>query len=310
LSIKHILPLAMGVVLTLAGCGIRVPDIQENPWASQPDVLVQAILASIRCEIKDAVVYVINNDWRNSQEYHQPAGAYWLYRDWGVQVQVTLTTDELGGLSPSGSYMPNIFTLIGGATISSEATRTDIVNYYYTIKELYSGRDSHGNPELYGHVTPCNQSYLDKIVDNPNRPVGSLLIKSDLKLREWLDAAVLSYVTNVMPINIPENAKKSPDAKNGISHDVKFQVITNGNITPMWKLALATINPTAPFASASRTRTHDLLVTFGPNDPSTDSNLATNSAAAGSFLAQQIGIASSNTPLHNNVISNSIISVP
>jgi hypothetical protein len=194
--------------------------------------------------------------------------------------------------------MPNIFTLLGGANISSDATRTDTLNYYYTVKELYG-------PETYGSGEGCTQAYLDNLADHL---VGSLLIQSDLKLREWLSTVVLSAATNVMPISIPENSQSSVNAKNAISHDVKFQVITSGNITPMWKLALATINPTAPFASASRTRTHDLLITFGPNDPKTNS-LVVNSPAAGTFLAQQIGIASSSSSsLRNSVISNSIIS--
>ena len=62
--IKHILPLAMGAALTIAGCGTYAPNIQENPWAS-PDRLVVASVGSIHCELRDAITYVINADrWR------------------------------------------------------------------------------------------------------------------------------------------------------------------------------------------------------------------------------------------------------
>jgi hypothetical protein len=289
--IKHILPLAMGIVLTLAGCGLRVPDIQENPWESDPNRLVEAIVESIHCEIIQAVIYVVSQDSMNPKILEPGRHTAWLYNNWGAQIQITLKTDEQSALSPSGLYSPSIFTLLGGANISSEATRTDILNYYYTVKNLYNT----------GKV--CTQPV---IADIKNHPPGSLLIQSDLKLRDWLSAVVLGVGTEQIPVTLPIGVK-NPSANNAISHDVMFQVITSGNITPTWKLALATINPTAPFATASRTRTHELLITFGPNDPTTNS-LGPNSPAAGTFLSQQIGSAISNAALRNNVTSNSIIS--
>jgi hypothetical protein len=65
-------------------------------------------------------------------------------------------------------------------------------------------------------------------------------------------------------------------------------VVTSGNISPMWKLVRATINQGGPLFSASRDRKHDLIITFGPNNPDTKSLAAT---AAGTFLASQIGLA-------------------
>jgi hypothetical protein len=293
LSAKHILPLATGVFLTLAGCGTYVPNIQENPWASDPNRLVQAIVESIHCEVINAVVYVINEDratyWSNPQ---QGLKADWLNK-WGAQMQITLTTDEQSSLSPSGSYSPNIFTLLGGANLSSEATRTDILNFYYTVTNLY------------GKGTGCTPKILSDL-DLGNHPVGSLLIQSDLKLRDWLSAVVLGVGTEQIPITKPAGVT-NPSFSNAILHDVKFQVTTSGNITPIWKLALATINPAAPFATASRTRTHELIITFGPNDPTTNS-LGPNTPAAGAFLSQQIGSAIGNTVSRNSVISNSVIS--
>jgi hypothetical protein len=287
---KHFLPCMMSAALMLAGCGSRVPDIQENPWESDPNRLVEAIVESIRCEIRQAVIYVIAKDSANHKILEPGQHTAWLYNNWGAQIQITLITDEQSALSPSGSHSPNIFTLLGGANISSEATRTDILNYYYTVKDLYG----------QGLCTP------KFIGDIGNHPVGSLLIQSDLKLRDWLSAVVLGAGTEQIPVTLPAGVN-NPSASNAISHDVKFQVITSGNITPTWKLALATINPTAPFATASRTRTHELLITFGPNDPKSNS-LGPNSPAAGTFLSQQIGSAISSAALRNNVTSNSIIS--
>jgi hypothetical protein len=217
----------------LPGCGTYVPNIQENPWASDPNRLVEAIVASIHCEIKNAVTYVINTDRLNYWDpaTHNPSlKADWLLNDWGAQLQITLTTDEQSALSPSGSYSPNIFTLLGGANISSEATRTDTLNYYYTVKSLY------------GTGFGCTPKIISDL-DLENHPVGSLLIQSDLKLRDWLSAVVLGHGTDQIPITKPTGVT-NPSFSNAILHDVKFQVITSGNITPTWKLALATINLT------------------------------------------------------------------
>src|SRR5271165_5502789 len=110
---KHFLPCMMSAALMLAGCGTRVPDIQENPWESDPNRLVEAIVESIRCEIRQAVIYVISKDSTNPKILIPGPHTAWLYNDWGAQIQVTLTVDEQSALSPSGSYFPNIFTLLG-----------------------------------------------------------------------------------------------------------------------------------------------------------------------------------------------------
>jgi hypothetical protein len=287
---KHVLLFVVGIALVLGGCGTYVPNIQENPWAPDANRLVEAIVESIHCEIIQAVIYVVSHDSMNPKILEPGRHTAWLYNNWGAQIQITLKTDEQSALSPSGSYSPNIFNLLGGANISSEETRTDILNFTIRLK-------------LYTIQVKCVPRLLFLI---GNHPPGSLLIQSDLKLRDWLAAVVLGVGTEQVPVTLPAGVK-NPSANNAISHDVTFQVITSGNITPTWKLALATINPTAPFATASRTRTHELLITFGPNDLATNS-LGPNSPAAGTFLSQQIGSAISNAALRNNVTSNSIIS--
>jgi hypothetical protein len=61
--------------------------------------------------------------------------------------------------------------------------------------------------------------------------------------------------------------EKGPFKSNVLSHEVKFDIISTGTITPGWKLSTSTINQTGTFLSGTRDRTQDLIVTFGPPDP-------------------------------------------
>lgn len=50
------------------------------------------------------------------------------------------------------------------------------------------------------------------------------------------------------------------------SYDIKFGIVSSGNVNPSWKLINLSTNASgAPLFSAGRTRTHDLTLTFGPS---------------------------------------------
>jgi hypothetical protein len=272
---KHVLPSVIGIIaLMISGCGTYVPEIQEIPGADAQR-FVQAIVGSIKCEIKDAVVWVINDDQTNAITYKQQKFADWLL-GWGAQIQLTLQVNEQSAISPSGLYSPmKIFFLGGGANLSSSATRINVINYYYTV------------PELYGTGKYCTDILKENT--RSNYPLGSLLIQSDLKLREWLLDVVRGLATDNISFDNTKGTIGNDKAKNALSHEVKFEIVTSGNITPMWKLVNATIFPNSPFFSTSRDRTHDLLITFGPNDPASNS-LGVGTPAANLNLSSQIGI--------------------
>jgi hypothetical protein len=90
-------------------------------------------------------------------------------------------------------------------------------------------------------------------------PSGSFLIRNDLKIAELLDLRIAPAATG--------NAT-TPDGgdKNVLSHEITFEVVTSGGLTPTWLLTRATINGSGSFLSGSRDRTHDLVITFGPLD--------------------------------------------
>ena len=153
-----------------------------------------------------------------------------------------------------------MFTLGGGLTQSADATRTDKLSFYYKVSDLLA-QDT---------CTAGIQEGNDR----------SLLVQSDLRLSEWLQ----DYLT---PVKLGEGQEPSLKAgilkSNVISHDVKFEVLSSGNITPAWKLTNATVDQTGSLFSASRDRTHDLLITLGPGD---DTGLS--GAASNADISQQI----------------------
>ncbi len=261
---------------SLAACGTFVPEIQEFPANQAVDaneLLVRAIVRSIHCELRNAITYVINQDKDVARLNHGIRSAPWLDK-WGVQLALTLTMDEKTTVNPTATWTPPnpataLMSLAGGLTISADGKRIDKLNYYYTVKELYA----------LG-ACPAN--------DNAQAPVGSLLIQNDLKLKEWLLSQVLSVGTGeiTVPIGI-----QTPLKQNALSHEVSFEVVSTGNITPAWKFTHVVVNQSGPLFTASRDRTHDLLMTFGPIDPTTK---GLTGAAADSYLASQIAAAINN----------------
>ena len=238
------------LVSLLAGCGTYVPEIQENPVnPSGGQLLVKAIVNSIHCEVKNAVLAVLGPKGV-PQDLSQKQGAFMNH--WGLQMALTLTVEEKSTLSPVAVLTPvspptSIFTMGLGATATADATRKETLNFYYTVDELRRGR-------------PCPQpNNLE-----PYAPHDSLFLQNDLKLKEWLFDVVMAVGTN--EIGAPTDVK-SILKQNVIAHEVKFEVVTTGNAMPAWKLLRVNVNQSGTFLSATRDRTHDLTITFGPIDP-------------------------------------------
>jgi hypothetical protein len=265
----------IGVAFLLAGCGTVVPNLQESGGAGQAVVLVHAIVDGIHCELRHAIYTVDKNDADLAASLNQGVSHVGYLKDWAVQVTLSLQVEEKTAVSPSALWTPNgalssIFSIGASATGSADATRIDKLNYFYTLKELRASGD-------------CQHSAIP-----PEQP-GSLLIQSDLKITEWLTSHVLLVGTNEV---IPRRAAPSGSAgksatgasdalksggtgaPNGFSHEVIFQVVSSGTVTPAWKLIKASFNQSATPFSTSRDRKHDLLLTFGPQDPKLAQTLA------------------------------------
>jgi hypothetical protein len=267
---KVLPPLLLALVFTLSGCGTYVPPIQEIGDDTQGVLLVQAIVGSVRCEIRNSLAQIYWDDLAAARANGHRSTEF--LDSWGAQVQLKLTVEEKTTLNPSVSWMPHaIFTLGGSATGTADATRIDTLNYFYSVAELRS-----------------RQGCL------PGAPAGShpasLLVQSDLKLYNWLSSVVVPVVTDDI---------SAVEKQNALSHEVKFEVVSTGTIAPAWKLSrVISVDQLGTLFSATRDRTHDLLITLGPIDTTTTQTLAPT--AQNTFFASQINQSIGNSPLRGS----------
>lgn len=296
--IKAVLAAVMSI--WMSGCGTYTPNIREV-WGQEGDEqrIVKAIVHRIHCEIREAVTWVIENDIRDAQEFNQPRQLRW-FETWGAQATLTLTIDEKTKLSPGIIFntpmigaetlfpggltvpAPQSYALGLGGTFATNANRIDKINWFYSIADLRL-------------VSPQNRSCASEA------PSSYLIVDSDLKLKEWLAAAVTPAQTDELVFTT------DPKAKDVISHQIKFEIETSGDITPTWRLVRVTANGGGPFFGMGRTRTQDLTITFGPTElvaMATGTKRKKNVtispvvAAQNAHLASQIGLS-----VVNNLLS-------
>jgi hypothetical protein len=281
--------LLTAIACNVSGCGSFVPEIEEF-WAEPADVSVKvnAIAGQVQCELRDALLYLLEQDVRVAKlNPRLPDGKLdlklsWLL-NWSAQVTLTLTILESTSINPGltlNTPLNNALTTYGktvvttpqsymfglGGTLSSTATRTDTITDIYSLRKFAKG--------------PVPVNCIPETHAN-----GDLFVQSELKLKQWMSQAVLGFYTNTLE-KFP--TKADSNVKNGfLSHDVKFEIVSNGNATPTWKLVRVSANTgNLPFFALNRDRTQDLLITMGP---AAGNGLAT--PAQNAALASQIGLA-------------------
>jgi hypothetical protein len=264
--------LVLAVMLT--GCGTYVPGIPEFALEASTQRLVQVILDSIHCEIKNSIQWVVRKDIEYAEikaiaegappyDRERYRSAKW-FDDWGLQGALTLTIKETTTFNPTiTGIFPPFFKLGAGLNGSAQATRSEVLNFYYNVYDL-----------AYKE-TSC------KFPIEEDHPIGSLLINSNLGLREWLESIILAVQAKSTQLLVDQ----------GITHTVEFQIVSSADITPNWNFPSIMINASPKLLSGMRDRLHELLVTLGPVDK--EKKLLVG-PAAGQFLAGQIGSAISN----------------
>jgi hypothetical protein len=250
------LVLFMPMATTLSGCGTYVPQIQEF-WEGV-DVtgdMEWRIKQNIFCE----TVHALRAVRQTILVDHQRS----IPDSYGVQLQVNLTVEEVGALNPSVALnntipnglvnkvtVPQSFVFNGAATLSSTATRTDTFYSYYNV----------------GNISrPGANSWCEDVAAAENIHLGSSpLLKYNLGIEDYLREQVQG--ADVLSSSAPAKGGAGKTAKVDVySYEVKFVVVTSASASPVWKLVNVSAGTgSLPLVNAGRTRTHDLILTFGP----------------------------------------------
>ena len=260
---------------SVGGCslGLTVPEMQEPYVLKVQESLDESQLASqIKCEIREGVRNALNKIPAKG-----PTGGRsvdWL-NDWQAKVSMKLTVDEKAALNPGVTFSTplrnavshfstngnvttqQLFSTAVGLQASSDATRVETIGYTYNFANL-----------LTEQATNCYHA-------------SQTLILSDLKIGDFIlnkvaianNPSVL-YADDEKPK--PEETKTKPAKKQNkqanslgaspfttFTYEVTFVVVYGGNVTPTWKLVDITANNNSPLFNATRTRTHDVLITLG-----------------------------------------------
>jgi hypothetical protein len=312
--------------LGLTNCGLAIPDIREvwdadrpaDPEKGQDAISATAqiefaIKKRVYCELKDAVKAVNENTVTNQTSDGRIVISKPLPDNWGAQVSLSLQVDEQSSLSPGVAFnevLPNAIKAFGpassvttaqsfnlgfGGTLSSTATRIDTFDPYWSIAYLMID-----DPKS---VCKPGHDFFEQLHWVPDKS-SPFLLESDLGIERWLKGAML-----VDSLLHSEGAPSSGGGGGGgkgkggsgggnkggggqqadtVTYEIKFVIVSSGNITPTWKLVRVSANTSGTFFSTGRTRTHDLIITIGP------SSGPQGQASMQAHLASQIGNAVAN----------------
>jgi hypothetical protein len=228
------------------------PDPQDKATylTSREGILEEHLVANIRCELKNGL-----------SDAMKVQGAGYL-QDWGTQITLKLTWDEMSNVSPGISFIQPLASTqsrsLGlGGTASSHSTRLETITFLLKNSALLEDR------KLDGENEHCNAL-------TPNYPVAS-----DLKIADFIVDKTTLAGTGVTST---DNEIKSQDPQikaKGLVHkaarptyttfqeELTFVAVLSGNLTPTWKLTRFTANSSGNTLSGTRTTTGDILITLG-----------------------------------------------
>ena len=104
--------------------------------------MIREIVRSVRCELQRTLTAIITKDFDNAKRRASGRRYADFLENWGAQAALNLTFIEKTTVNPTASVMPAspaaaILTLADGVSGSSQATRIERSNVFYTVKELY-----------------------------------------------------------------------------------------------------------------------------------------------------------------------------
>lgn len=246
-------------LLLLSSCGFRTPDL-HSPLETKQDVQISInhIVNRVKCELIQGIIKTLDDDKKIASQNGFAPKLTWLEK-WSAKVTLTLIAEENTSFNPgfsvfnnnhssvqrfsNGSVVttPRALTLGLGGGFSSNATRTNKLDFFFAFEDFINSDDTNKDYSI-----PCEQ-------------FGSFL-ESDLKLGEWIEEATFANYTDSI-----KTPKKFTFPQSVISHQVNFVVRASGNLSPGFRLARVTFNQgSIPFFQTLRNKTNDILITLGP----------------------------------------------
>lgn len=282
--------IALALVVSTGGCGLYTPDFQEF-WGTpdDADTKVKLVVREVECELKRAFSLEESWDIQHSKELGTPRTLDFL-EGWLVDAAFLFTIEEKSTVNPgvslntpmasATSYFahgatvttPQSFSLGLGGLLSSDAYRQEKFHIPYLVSALVGPEKDLPPPETIQQKA-CETANAD----------GSLFLQSDFKLDEWLRRIANVQRREQGNFNVPDAF-----ATSGASvEDVRFEIVSSGNITPTWKLVRVSADPNTTLFNTSRDRTQEVILTMGPTNGKGQLTGAGQNAA----LAAEIGAA-------------------
>jgi hypothetical protein len=261
---------ALVSALSIAGCGLYTPHFEEF-WGTTQDTddKIRLVVRQVECELRRAVQLIESEDIKRAREglNNGARRLQWL-EGWVVDVALLLTIEEKSALSPgisintplrdatsffaAGSTVttPQSYAFGIGGQFSSDAYRQDKLHIPYRVADLVG-------PEK---LLPPPKVIIERPCVTGENANASLFLQSDLQIYEWLNG-----IANLQLREQADLRVANAFASDGVmSHQVKFEIVSEGNLTPVWKLVRVSPNTNTPFFDARRDRTQDLIITLGP----------------------------------------------
>lgn len=225
---------------TLAGgCGATLPilDVARPTDGGFAD-FVTSIAAHVRCETAVAVL----------REYDPSDPKRSILSTWAARVALNIKAFDRGNLNPTIQALNPVqnFIFSAGANLETNATREVTITYFIPFQEVFRNR--------FNYVAPNNEYRSCDVDRNAREPVAG-----SLGIYQSLHAAFSSYDSNKV---LSEDVVGGPF--DTITHHVNFVVQADASLNPRFNLVQVAVNPAGTLASAARTQTNDLLITFGP----------------------------------------------
>lgn len=276
---------ALTTILLLGGCATTVPPLGRRGEVPQDQWIREAQLVThIKCELRQALQTIKAEQDRNPG-VPEDMKADWL-NDWGATATLKLIVNEKSTFAPAISLTRPLENIIEtfktggnvtvaqsrsfgfGGSVTTDATRTDQVGFFFTFAELLKERAAHRLPGTTG-VHNCG-------------PTGGMSTDNDLKIADFMRSKIaLSQIPDIL------ERKPSASPFSTFTYTVSFVVTTSANITPSFKLVAISLNPASVLYNGQRVRTNELVLTMGPvkkdekgavvgpSDDVRDANLAT-----------------------------------